>query len=144
MCKPYEARNGAKFLVLICPNGLNAGRNGKAVSKSERDGSEIASAYVAGHDLREVFSRENTERRRTSGSTLRKHLTTAQERKMTQAFVAMRKEYDISNNSDAVLVWVQSQIAAGKEADFDDRLIELANSVTVPKRAVPWDDESGH
>ncbi len=110
----------------------------------EREGSEITSAYVANHDLREVFSRENTERRRTSGSTLRKHLTAAQERKMTQAFVPIRQEYEIRNNSDAVIVWVQQQIADGKEADFAQDLVALAKSVTVPKRSEPWDDAAGH
>lgn len=114
------------------------------MTKSKREGSEIQSAYVADHDLRAVFSRENTERRRTSGSTLRKHLTTAQERKMTQAFVAIREEYDIRNNSDAVIVWVQQQIEAGKADEFDQQLVELAGSIVVPKRESPWDDQTGH
>lgn len=110
----------------------------------KREGSEIASAYIAGHDLREVFSRENTERRRQSGATLRKHLTAAQERKMTQAFVDIRDRYEIRNNSDAVIVWVQEQIAAGKGDDFDPELVEIAKQVTVPERKEPWDDEKGH
>ncbi len=109
----------------------------------EREGSEIKSAYYAEHDLREVYSRENTERRRTSGHTLRKHLSAAQERKMTQAFVGIRDEYDIRNNSDAVIVWVQQQIADGKGDELPERLVELAESIEVPKREVPWDDESG-
>ncbi len=110
---------------------------------SKREGSEIKAAYYAEHDLREVFSRENTERRRTSGHTLRKHLTTAQERKMTQAFVPIRTEYDIRNNSDAVLVWVQQLIADGKADDIHPRLLELAEQVHIPKRETPWDDEAG-
>lgn len=111
---------------------------------SEREGSEIKAAYYAEHDLREVFSRENTERRRTSGHTLRKHLSAAQERKMTQAFVPIRAEYDIRNNSDAVIVWAQKEIEAGREADLPARLAELAKSVAVPKRATEWDDQTGH
>ena len=110
---------------------------------SKREGSEIKSAYYAEHDLREVYSRENTERRRTSGHTLRKHLTAAQERKMTQAFVGIREEYDIRNNSDAVIVWVQQQVDAGKGDDLDDRLVDLAGSIVVPKREAPWNDETG-
>ncbi len=109
----------------------------------KREGSEIKSAYYAEHDLREVYSRENTERRRTSGHTLRKHLTAAQERKMTQAFVGIRDEYDIRNNSDAVIVWVQQQIEAGKGDDFAKKLVELAESIEIPKREVPWDDQKG-
>lgn len=126
------------------PDNAAQGRTDVEDPGQEREGSEITSAYVANHDLREVFSRENTERRRTSGSTLRKHLTTAQERKMTQAFVAIRDEYEIRNNSDAVIVWVQQQIADGKGDDFSDELVQLAQSVEVPKRTEPWDDEKGH
>lgn len=109
----------------------------------KREGSEIKAAYYAEHDLREVYSRENTERRRTSGHTLRKHLSTKQEKQMTGKFVAIREAYDIRNNSDAVIVWVQQQIAAGKGDEFDKKLIELAESVVVPKREAAWDDEKG-
>lgn len=111
---------------------------------SKREGSEIKSAYYAEHDLREVFSRENTERRRTGGHTLRKHLSAAQERKMTQAFVPIRTEYEIRNNSDAVIVWAQQQIEAGKGDELPERLVELAGTVVVPKRETPWDDQAGH
>ena len=79
-----------------------------------------------------------------SGSTLRKHLTAKQERSMTQDFVKIREEYDVRNNSDAVVVWAQQQIAAGKEAELVDELVTAAKTVSVPKRSVPWDDTTGH
>ena len=47
---------------------------------------EIETAYVANHDLREVFSRANADRRRESGHTLRKYLTSKQDRQMLNSF----------------------------------------------------------
>lgn len=100
-------------------------------------GGEIAaSAYYSDHNLREMFTRENTERRRQGGATLRKHLTEKQDRQCLAKFVPIRKEYEISNNNDAVIVWVQMQIELGKADDIAPELIEVAGKVTVPKRAV--------
>jgi hypothetical protein len=103
-------------------------------------GGEIAaSTYYSDHNLREMFTRENTERRRQGGATLRKHLTEKQDRQCLAKFVPIRRDYEVSNNNDAVIVWVQMQIELGKAAEISAELIEVAGKVIVPKRAVPFE-----
>jgi hypothetical protein len=105
------------------------------VTKGEKGDSEIKAAYYAHHDLREIFSRDNANRRREAGHTLRRLLSDKQDRQMLSVFVKIRDEYEIMNNSDAVVVWAQQQIAAGNEKDLDPELVEVAKRVTIPRRA---------
>ncbi|HET6398882.1 MAG TPA: hypothetical protein VFH47_04950 [Candidatus Thermoplasmatota archaeon] len=91
--------------------------------------------YHNAHDLREMYSRENTERRRMGGHTLRKHFTAAQDKAFIARALKIRDAYQTANNDDVAIVFVQEQIAAGKEAEFDPKLVELAKRVQVPKRA---------
>lgn len=109
--------------------------------KPEGDG-EIESTYVAQHDLREVFSRENASRRRQAGHTLRKYLTDKQDKQMLNHFVKIRDEYAIANNSDAVVVWAQMQIADGKKDDLHEKILEAAETTQIPKRDGPFVPEN--
>lgn len=117
------------------PSRLNTQRNVDAnVTRGEKGDTEIKAAYYAHHDLREIFSRDNANRRREGGHTLRRLLTDKQDRQMLNVFVKIRDEYAITNNSDAVIVWAQQQIAAGKEEGIDPELVEVAKRVTIPRR----------
>jgi hypothetical protein len=91
-------------------------------------------AYHSKHDLREMYTRENTEKRRAGAHTLRRHLTTAQDKLFIARGVKIRDEWLTANNDDVVLVLAQQLIAEGKEAELDPRLVELAKKATVPKR----------
>lgn len=111
---------------------------------SDSDGGEIqASAYYSDHDLREMFSRENTSRRRQNGHTLRKYLTDKQDKKILGDFVQIRNEYAVSNNNDILIVWAQKLLEEGKGDDLHPKLVELAKNVDIPRRDPPWDDEKG-
>lgn len=98
---------------------------------------EVAHSYQNHHDLREMYTRENTERRRVGSHTLRRHLTQAQDKTLTAQMVRIRAEYETANNDDVVVVWVQQQVAAGKASEFDPRLLEAAGKAVVPKRTTP-------
>lgn len=112
--------------------------------QADHEGGEIqASAYYSDHDLREMFSRENTSRRRQAGHTLRKYLTDKQDKQILGSFVKIRDEYAVTNNNDVVIVWAQQLLEQGKGDDLDPYLVELAESLEIPKRATPWDDEKG-
>jgi hypothetical protein len=96
---------------------------------------QAAAAFFNKHDLREMYTRENTERRRIGSHTLRRFLTAAQDKALTAQMVKVRDEYEVANNDDVVLAWVQGQVAAGKAAEFDARLVEAAGKAAIPKRA---------
>ena len=108
------------------------------------DGEVQASLHYSNHDLREMFSRDNAERRRTGGKMLRARLTAAQDKKCMAQMVKIRDAFEVSNNDDIVLKWIQLQMEAGKADEIDAELLEIAQKVTIPERDEPWDDDKGH
>ena len=100
-------------------------------------GEDVGDAYYSDHGLREMYARENTERRRAGGHTLRKYLTGAQDRKLTSQFTKIRAEWDVSNNNDVVTVFAQLLIAEGNEAELDPKLVAIAKETAVPRRPTP-------
>ncbi len=98
---------------------------------------DAAKLFHNSHDLREMYTRENTERRRAGAHTLRKYLTTAQDKLLTAQMTKIRDEYETANNDDVVVVFVQKAIEAGKVAEFAPQLIEFAKKAVVPKRTTP-------
>jgi hypothetical protein len=102
-----------------------------------------ADAYYNKHDLREMYTRENTERRRMGAHTLRKYLTTPQDKVFIAKALKVREEYETMNNDDVVLVLVQNWIAEGKEKDIDPKLVEAAKKAVIPKRTKPFDETPG-
>ncbi|MEA3191205.1 MAG: hypothetical protein QOD77_1787 [Thermoplasmata archaeon] len=104
---------------------------------------ELAKAYHNTHDLREMYTRENTERRRFGGHTLRKHLTAAQDKALTAKMVKIRDEFEVANNDDVVVVFVQGLLADGKEMELDPHLVKVAKAATVARRARPFDSAPG-
>ncbi len=95
---------------------------------------QATAAYHSAHDLREMYTRENTERRRAGAHTLRKHLTGAQDRLLTAKMVKIRDEWDVSNNDDVVLVFCQDLIAQGKAAELAAPLVEAAGKAQLRRR----------
>jgi polyphosphate kinase 2 (PPK2 family) len=106
--------------------------------KEEMTEEQMAQAYQNRHDLREMYTRENTERRRIGSHTLRRYLTQAQDKLLTAQMVKIRDEYETANNDDVVLVFVQQQVAAGKGGEFDAKLLDLAQKARIPKRTQPF------
>ncbi len=108
--------------------------------QEQNDEGEIAaSVYYSNHDLREMFSRENAERRRTGGKMLRKLLTAAQDKKCMAQMVKIREAYDVANNDDVILVWVKQQIDAGKVDDIHAELVKAALTTKIPERDGPFE-----
>lgn len=105
---------------------------------------QAAAAFHGKHDLREMYTRENTERRRVSGHTLRRLLTTAQDKLFIAKALKIREEYAIASNSDAVIVLAQMLMAEGKEGELNAELVTLAKTTTVPKRGRPFNDAIDH
>jgi len=105
--------------------------------KTELSDEDAAKMFHNSHDLREMYTRENTERRRAGAHTLRKYLTTAQDKLLTAHMTKIRDEYETSNNDDVVVVFVQKAIADGKAAEFAPQLVEFAKKAVVPKRTTP-------
>lgn len=103
-----------------------------------------AASYFNKHDLKEMYTRENTERRRAGGHTLRRFLTTAQDKLFIAKAVNIRRDYQVASNSDAVLVLAQMLLAEGKEAELNPELVKLAKATTIPKRPAPFDDAKDH
>lgn len=108
------------------------------------EGEIAASVYYSNHDLREMFSRDNAERRRHGGKMLRKMLSSAQDKKVMNHMVKIREKYLVANNDDIILAWVKQQIEEGKAEDIDAELIKAAVQADIPERKVPWDDAAGH
>jgi len=102
---------------------------------------QMASIGGSKHDLREMYTRENTERRRIGSHTLRRLLTQAQDKALTAHMVKLRGEYEVANNDDVVLVFVQQQVAAGKGAEFDPKLVEAAAKAHIGPRTTPLPTE---
>lgn len=111
--------------------------------KTEQSEEEAAAAYHGKHDLRDMYTRENTEKRRASGHTLRRYFTPAQDRLFIAKSLKVRDEYDVQNNDDVVVVLVQQWIADGKEAEIDPKLVAIAKQTKIPKRAKPFDSVPG-
>jgi len=105
--------------------------------KVEMTEEQLAQSYHNSHDLREMYTRENTERRRVGGHTLRRYLTTPQDKALTAKMVKIRDEFVVANNDDVVLAFAQGLIAEGKEAELDPKLAEAAKKAVIPRRAAP-------
>ncbi len=111
----------------------------------EHLGGEIAaSVYYSNHDLREMFSRDNAERRRQGGKMLRKLLTAQQDKKCMSQMVKVRDRFVVANNDDIILAWVKMQIEDGKAEGLHEDLLSAAQRVDIPERTEPWDDAAGH
>ena len=106
--------------------------------KSEMSDEAAAAAYTNKHDLREMYTRENTERRRTGSHTLRRLLTQAQDKALTARMVKIRDEHEVANNDDVVIVFVQELLEQGKQAEVDPKLVEAAKGVRIRKRSGPF------
>ena len=111
--------------------------------KTEFTDEQAAAAYHGPHNLREMYTRENTERRRTGGHTLRRYFTTAQDKLYIAKALKVRDEYDVASNDDVVLVLVQQWLAEGKEAEIEPKLVAMAKKAQVPKRTAPFDPTPG-
>jgi hypothetical protein len=105
--------------------------------KSELSDEQAQNAYHSKHDLREMYTRENVEKRRAGAHTLRRMLTTAQDKLFIARGVKIRAEYLVANNDDVVIVLAQQLIAEGKEPELDPKLADLAKRTTVAKRSGP-------
>lgn len=103
--------------------------------KTELSDEQAAAAYQSHHDLREMYTRDNVERRRAGAHTLRRYLTVAQDKQFIAKALKVRDEYEVANNDDVVVVLVQQWIADGKQAEIDPKLVEAAKKAVVPKRA---------
>lgn len=106
--------------------------------KVELTEEQLANLSKTHHGLREMYTRENTERRRVGGHTLRRYLTGAQDRALTAHMVKIREEWRVANNDDVVLVFSQQQMALGKENELHPKLVELAKAAVIPKRGGPF------
>lgn len=102
--------------------------------KSELTDDEANAAYHSKHDLREMYTRENVERRRAGSHTLRRYLTVAQDKLFIAKALKIRDEYVVANNDDVLLALVQQWMAEGKTAEIDPKLVEAANKAVIPKR----------
>ena len=102
--------------------------------KTELTDEQAAAAYHSKHDLREMYTRDNVERRRNGSHTLRRMLTVAQDKQFIAKGVKIRDEYEVANNDDVVLVLVQQWVAEGKAAEVDPKLVEAAAKATFRKR----------
>jgi hypothetical protein len=135
--------------VVVKP-GTDANRHPKPLATrapfraKEMGDDEAAKAYHGAHGLREMYTRENTERRRIGGHTLRRYLTAAQDKLLTAQFTKVRAEWAVENNSDATIVFAQRLIAEGKEAELHPELAKIAKATAIPKRARPFDDARDH
>lgn len=125
-------------------SGPLAAGNEPFMAGKELSDEAAASAYFNKHDLREMYTRENTERRRVAGHTLRRLLTTAQDKLFIAKALKIRDEYAIASNSDSVIVLAQDLIAQGKEAELNPELVKIAKSTVIPKRTRPWNDAIDH
>ena len=103
--------------------------------KTEQSEEQANASYHSKHDLREMYTRDNVERRRAGSHTLRKHLSVAQDKLFIAKALKVRDEYQVANNDDVVLVLVQQWIADGKQAEIDPKLVEAAKKTVIAKRA---------
>ena len=103
--------------------------------KSDLTDEQAAAAYHSTHDLREMYTRDNVERRRAGSHTLRRYLTVAQDKQYIAKGLKIRTEYDVANNDDVVLVLVQQWLAEGK-TDIDAKLVEAAKKAVIAKRVL--------
>jgi hypothetical protein len=103
--------------------------------QTELTDEQAAAAYRNAHDLREMYTRENTERRRAGAHTLRRHLTQAQDKALTAKMVKLRDEYVVANNDDVVVAFCQDLLAQGKESELAPALVEAAKKTPLRKRS---------
>ncbi len=103
--------------------------------KTELSDDEATTAYHSKHDLREMYTRENVERRRAGAHTLRRYLTAAQDKLFIAKGLKIRDQFDVTNNDDVVLALVQQWIAEGKEAEIAPKLVEAARKTAIARRA---------
>lgn len=118
-------------------------QGGRKHSEADREieGGEIANAYFSSHDLREVFTRQNTERRRQNGATLRRFLTEKQDKKVLQQFIKIREQWQVTNNNDVVIVWAKLMMEEGKEDELHSELVTVAKNAQIKKRDGPFEPE---
>lgn len=116
------------------PSGPSGPSDRSPFRKVELGEEEADAAYHSKHDLREMYTRENVERRRAGSHTLRRYLTTAQDKLFIARGVKIRDEYQVANNDDVVVVLAKQLMAEGKEPELDPKLAELAKNTVVPKR----------
>ena len=102
--------------------------------KAELTDEQADAAYHSKHDLREMYTRDNVERRRAGSHTLRRYLTVAQDKQFIAKALKIRDEYLVANNDDVVLVLVQHWVAEGKGAEVDPKLVDAAGKATIAKR----------
>jgi hypothetical protein len=102
--------------------------------KKELSDDEAEKAYHSKHDLREMYTRDNVERRRVGSHTLRRYLTVAQDKVFLAKGVKIRDEYEVANNDDVVIVLAQQWIADGKESEIAPELVKEAKKAVIPKR----------
>ena len=113
--------------------------------RPERLGGEMAaSVYYSDHNLREMFSRENAERRRGGGKMLRKHLSAKQDKSVLNKMVRIREEYDVANNDDVIVVWAQMMEEEGKGDEVPAPVREVAKRTVIPKRDRPFGETPQH
>lgn len=103
--------------------------------KVEPTDEEAAAAYHSKHDLREMYTRDNVERRRAGSHTLRRYLTVAQDKLFIAKALKVRDEFEVANNDDVVIALVQQWIADGKAAEIDAKLVEAAKKAVIPRRS---------
>lgn len=103
--------------------------------KVELTDDEAAASFHGKHDLREMYTRDNVERRRVGSHTLRRYLSVAQDKQFIAKGLKIRDEYDVANNDDVVLALVQQWVAEGKQAEVDPKLLQAAAQAVIPKRA---------
>lgn len=129
---------GGSWPGAVLKNCLRVGRSVPGdrapFRKDEMADDQAAAAYHSKHDLREMYSRDNVERRRAGAHTLRRYLTVAQDKQFIAKGMKIRDEYAVANNDDVVLVLAQIMIAEGKEPELDPKLADLAKKAVVPKR----------
>ncbi|MGB0651998.1 MAG: hypothetical protein ACPGQL_02260 [Thermoplasmatota archaeon] len=96
---------------------------------------ESVRVYHSNHDLRETYSRENTERRRQTSHTLRRFLTAKQDKMCMNKMTKFRDSHEVANCDDVVILYAQMLIADGKDADLDPELVAIAKQATIAERA---------
>ncbi len=126
-------------VVDVAPAENTAGPLGASDPGSDEAPRETVSVYYSGHDLRATYTRENTERRRQSSHTLRRFLTTKQDKECLNKFVRLREQFEVANNDDVVLLYARMKIDEGKADELDPRLLELAKATEIKERNGPFD-----
>jgi hypothetical protein len=112
----------------------------RGLDPGEKPDPNLAQAvYYSSHDLREMFSRDNAERRRQGAKTLRRYLTAQQDKQVMNKMVRIREEYEVANNDDVILAWVQQCVDEGKADGIHEKLLDAAKHAKIGKRTAPFE-----